>query len=132
VVTLDLTGAQLQCLLEQQFTVRRVLQPSSGVAYAVDPAGRTGAEADPCTGTRVPDDSVRLGGSPVDAAAVYRITVNSFLADGGDGFGVLGTGTNRAVGGADVDAFTQYLSAHQPLTPPATDRISGSVPGAGG
>ena len=110
-VTLDLTGAQLQCLLEQQFTVRRVLQPSAGVPYTVDPAGNTGPE--------------------VDAGATYRITVNSFLADGGDGFGVLRSGSNRAVSGLDVDAFAQYLSANRPISAPATDRIrtAGGAPG---
>jgi 5'-nucleotidase len=130
-VTMDLTGAQLQCLLEQQFAVRRVLQPSAGVAYAVDPAGTTGPAADPCAGTRVPDDTLRIGGAPVDPATPYRITVNSFLADGGDGFTALRDGTNRRVTGVDVDALSQYLSDNQPLAPPATDRIdaAGSVPG---
>ncbi|MGY1594867.1 bifunctional metallophosphatase/5'-nucleotidase, partial [Geodermatophilus sp. SYSU D00708] len=37
-VTLDLTGAQLQCLLEQQFQLERVLYPA-GISYRVDPAG---------------------------------------------------------------------------------------------
>jgi 5'-nucleotidase len=131
VVTLDLPGAQLQCLLEQQFTVHRVLQPSAGVAYTVDPAGNTGSEVDPCSGTRVPDDTVRIGGAPVDAGAIYRITANSFLADGGDGFGVLRSGSNRALSGLDVDAFAQYLSANRPISAPATDRIrtAGGAPG---
>ncbi len=53
--------------------------------------------------------------------------MNSFLADGGDGFAVLTRGHEPGRSAAlDVDAFAQYLSAHQPLTPPATDRISGS------
>ena len=65
-----------------------------------------------------------MWGKPeVDAGATYRITVNSFLADGGDGFGVLRPGSNRAVSGLDVDAFAQYLSANRPISAPATDRI---------
>jgi hypothetical protein len=64
-VTLDLTGAQLQCLLEQQFQVGRTLYPSATVSYVVDPAGTTAAAgADPCSGTRVPDDQVTIGGTP--------------------------------------------------------------------
>ena len=62
-VTLDLTGAQLQCLLEQQFAVGRVLQPGrDGLRRR---RGRRGPapEADPCAGTRVPDDTVRIGGT---------------------------------------------------------------------
>ena len=54
--------------------------------------------------------------------------MNSFLADGGDGFAVLRRGTNRVVGGVDVDAFAEYLSANRPTTPPPTDRISRTAP----
>jgi 5'-nucleotidase len=41
----------------------------------------------------------------------YRVTVNSFLAGGGDGFTVLTQGT-QAVNqpGFDVDALEDYLS----------------------
>jgi 2',3'-cyclic-nucleotide 2'-phosphodiesterase (5'-nucleotidase family) len=83
-----------------------------------------------CSGTRVPDDTVRIGGAPVDAGATYRITVSSFLADGGNGFGVLRSGSNRAVSGLAVDTFAQYLSADRPISAPATDRIrtAGSAP----
>ncbi len=124
-VTLDLTGAQLQCVLEQQFQVGRTLQPSSTVAYRVDPAGTSAAAgADPCTGTRVPDDSVTLGGQPVLAGSTYRVTVNSFLAGGGDGFTALTAGTGPVTGALDLDALTAYLGANSPVAVPADGRIS--------
>ncbi|MGY1624046.1 bifunctional metallophosphatase/5'-nucleotidase [Geodermatophilus sp. SYSU D00965] len=123
-VTLDLTGAQLQCLLEQQFQLERVLYPA-GISYRVDPAGTAAAAgADPCTGTRVPDGSVQIGGSPVTADATYRVTVNNFLAGGGDGFTVLTGGTNPVTGPIDLDAFTAYLGASSPVPAPALDRIA--------
>jgi 5'-nucleotidase len=122
-VTLDLTGAQLQCLLEQQFTVGRVLYPSATVSYRVDPAGTTGPAADPCAGSRVVDSSVTIGGTPVVAASTYRITVNNFLAGGGDGFTVLRGGTNAVTGDIDLDAFVDYLTASPQLSAPALDRI---------
>ena len=122
-VTLDLTGTQLQCLLEQQFTVGRTLYPSATVSYVVDPAGTTGPAADPCAGSRVVDSSVTLGGAPVLAGSTYRITVNNFLAGGGDGFSVLRGGTNAVTGSIDLDAFTDYLKASSPVTAPALDRI---------
>ncbi|MHA6616159.1 bifunctional metallophosphatase/5'-nucleotidase [Pseudonocardia sp. DLS-67] len=122
VTTLDVTGAQLDCLLEQQFVTERVLQPSATVHYSVREAGTPGTAADPCTGTKV--DGITIAGAPVDPGAAYRITVNSFLADGGDGFSVLTQGTNDVVGGADVDALAAYLGAHRPVAPPATDRIA--------
>lgn len=133
-VTLDLTGAQIQCLLEQQFQVGRVLSPSSTVSYTVDPDGTTAAPAtsttpaaDPCTGTRVIDETVTIGGAPLAENAVYRITVNSFLAGGGDGFSVLTGGTNTVTGAIDLDALTAYLTEHAPTSAPERDRISTSV-----
>jgi 5'-nucleotidase len=123
-VTLDLTGAQLQCLLEQQFQVGRTLYPSATVSYVVDLAGTTaGAGADPCSGTRVVDATVSIGGTPVTAGATYRVTVNNFLAGGGDQFSVLTGGTNAVTGDIDLDAFTAYLGARSPVAAPALDRI---------
>ncbi|RBY82518.1 bifunctional metallophosphatase/5'-nucleotidase [Geodermatophilus sp. TF02-6] len=124
-VTLDLTGAQLNCLLEQQYQVGRVLYASAGVTYSVDPAGTPAAAgADPCTGTRVVDSSLRIGGTPVPPEGVYRVTVNNFLAGGGDGFSVLTGGTNAVTGPIDLDAFTAYLGANSPVPAPALDRIT--------
>lgn len=124
-VTLDLTGAQLQCVLEQQLQVGRTLYPSATLTYAVDPAGTTAPPgADPCTGSRVPDATVAIGGVPVEAAATYRITVNNFLAGGGDGFSTLTAGTNRTTGPLDLDALIAYLDANRPLAAPTDDRIT--------
>ena len=120
--TLDLTGAQLDCLLEQQFVTERTLQPSGTVRYTVRQAGTPGTAADPCAGTKV--ENIVIGGVAVDPAATYRITVNSFLADGGDGFSVLTQGTDEVVGGPDLDALIGYFGANRPTAPPATDRIT--------
>ncbi|MGN9767555.1 bifunctional metallophosphatase/5'-nucleotidase [Micromonospora sp. SD12] len=122
-VTLDLTGAQLYCLLEQQFVTGRTLYPSSTVRYVVDPAGTTGTAADVCSGTRVVRGSLTLGGTAVTADATYRVTVNNFLSGGGDGFTVLTGGTNAVTGMIDLDAFVAYLTAESPVSAPALDRI---------
>lgn len=113
VVTMTLTGEQVDRLLEQQFQVNRVLLPSASVHYTWSASAPVG---DKVTG-------VTIGGQPLDPAASYRITVNSFLADGGDGFSVLREGTDRVVGGLDLDAFTAYLGANSPVSPPALTRI---------
>ena len=124
-VTLDLTGAQIQCLLEQQFTTAKTLYPSATVSYDVSSSGTTApAGSDPCSGTRVVDASVEIGGVPVVDTQIYRVTVNNFLAGGGDGFTVLTGGTNAVTGLIDLDAFTAYLGANQPVQAPALDRIS--------
>jgi 5'-nucleotidase len=71
--------------------------------------------------------NIAIGGVPVDPAASYRITVNSFLADGGDRFFVLREGTDRDGGALDLDAFeAQFAGTSQaaPLPTPALDRIT--------
>ncbi|MGN9778622.1 bifunctional metallophosphatase/5'-nucleotidase [Micromonospora sp. H33] len=121
--TLDLTGAQLYCLLEQQFVTGRTLQPSSTVRYVIDPNGTVAPAADPCAGTRIVRGSLAFGGVAVDTGATYRVTVNNFLAGGGDGFTVLRGGTNLVTGQIDLDAFVAYLTATSPVSAPALDRI---------
>jgi 5'-nucleotidase len=132
-VTLDLTGAQLQCLLEQQFQgINSPLYPSSTLTYDVDRAGTSAPAGTPttpasvaaCQGTRVPDSSVEINGVPVVSTQVYRITVNNFLAGGGDGFTVLRDATNQVTGAIDLDAFIAYLGANSPLSAPTDDRIT--------
>ncbi|MFF0367981.1 bifunctional metallophosphatase/5'-nucleotidase [Micromonospora sp. NPDC005087] len=131
-VTLDLTGAQLYCVLEQQFVTGRTLYPSATVGYVVDPNGTTGTAADPCVGTRVVRGSLTFGGTAVDTAATYRVTVNNFLAGGGDGFSALTGGTNLVTGQIDLDAFVAYLTAQSPVSAPTLDRIrtTAEVPAA--
>ena len=90
-VTMTLTGAQLLQLLEQQWqtaTRTRMLQVSRGFSYSWD-AGKP-------TGQRVVPGSLRLNGQPIAADARLRVTVNSFLASGGDNFTVLQAGHRRA------------------------------------
>ncbi|MEU8182927.1 bifunctional metallophosphatase/5'-nucleotidase [Micromonospora sp. NPDC049044] len=131
-VTLDLTGAQLYCVLEQQFVTGRTLYPSATVGYVVDPNGTTGTVADPCAGTRVVRGSLTIGGAAVDTAATYRVTVNNFLSGGGDGFSALTAGTNQVTGQIDLDAFVDYLTAQSPVSAPTLDRIrtTAEVPAA--
>ena len=123
-VTMDLTGAQLDCVLEQQYALARpvVLQPSSTVRYTVTPGATAGTAADPCSGQRV--SGLAIGGAPVDPATTYRVTVNTFLADGGDGFTQLRQGTGRVTTSVDLDAFVAHLQANPGVAPPATDRIT--------
>ncbi|MGY1916271.1 bifunctional metallophosphatase/5'-nucleotidase [Blastococcus sp. SYSU DS0973] len=124
-VTLDLTGEQLYCLLEQQFQVGRTLYVSDTVSYVVAPEGTTApAGAEPCTGTRVVKGSLAIGGEAVVTERTYRITVNNYLAGGGDGFTVLTEGANATTGPIDLDAFTAYLTAQSPVSAPSLDRIT--------
>jgi len=120
--TLTLTGAQIDAVLEQQWqpqtppnpTVVRILQPSAGFTYTWSQGAAIGSKV----------SDIRLNGTPIDPNASYRVSVNNFLADGGDGFTVLRSGTNRTGGVVDLDALTAYLQAHPNTAPPATNRIT--------
>jgi 5'-nucleotidase len=65
-----------------------------------------------------------LNGRRIDPAMGYRVTVNNFLAVGGDGFTVLKEGTAPQFGIYDVDALYAYFRANGPIAPTATDRIA--------
>jgi 5'-nucleotidase len=123
-VTLDLTGAQLYCMLEQQYTVGKILQPSDSVSYSVSASGTTAPVSDPCAGSRIVDGSLLIDGAAVVESQTYRVTVNNFLAGGGDGFTVLQGGTDAVTGPIDLDAFTAYLGVNSPVSAPALDRIT--------
>jgi len=93
----------------------RILQPSAGFTYSYDTTK--------ALGDRV--SNMALNGTPIDPAASYRVTVNNFLADGGDGFTALKAGTDRVTQtGFDVDALAQYIGAHSPVAPGPADRIT--------
>lgn len=120
-VTLSLTGAQIDTLLEQQFDnpvagQSRILQVSSGFNYSWSSSAPTGSKVDPA--------SITLNGVAIDPAATYRVTVNSFLADGGDRFFVLPQGTNRLGGVVDTDALEAYFTASSPVAPGPQNRIT--------
>lgn len=117
-VTLTLTGEQLKTLLEQQWSAAqperaRMLQPSTGFSYAWD-GGRP-------RGNRVVPESMRLDGRAIAADQRYRVTVNSFLADGGDNFRVLREASERVGGPLDIDALTEFLRTRSELRPLAPD-----------
>ncbi|AXQ30374.1 bifunctional metallophosphatase/5'-nucleotidase [Solimonas sp. K1W22B-7] len=120
-VTMTLTGAQIDTLLEQQFDnpavgQSRFLQISAGFSYSWDNAAAVGAKVDPAT--------IRINGVAVDPAASYRVTVNSFLATGGDRFFVLASGSERLGGAQDIDALVDYFRARTPLAPGPQNRIT--------
>lgn len=121
-VTLTLSGAQIKTLLETQFanclgqtSFDRILQVSKGLTY--------NWSAGAACGNKV--SSIALNGVAIDPTASYRVTVNSFLADGGDAFAVLKDGTARLGGAVDTDAFEAYLQANPAgVAPGAQNRIT--------
>lgn len=118
-VTMTLTRAQLVALLEQQWagqTSPRIMQVSRGFSYSWD-NGRP-------AGQRVVADSLRLNGQPIAPDARLRVTVNAFMASGGDNFLVLKDGTERRTGVMDIDALEQFVKANPTIAPGALNRIT--------
>jgi 5'-nucleotidase len=68
--------------------------------------------------------SLRLNGVPIEADARVRVTVNGFLAGGGDNFSVLRQGTEVRTGMMDVDAFEWHVKANPGMVPGTLDRIT--------
>ena len=121
-MTKSLTGTQLLEILEQQFAGPEIelLSPSAGFSFTYDP-GRA-------AGQRIL--SATLNDQPIDPAANYRVTMNSFLASGGDGFATFAEGIEAVTGPLDLDAMEAWF-ALQPVTPvPAEKRavVAGSQP----
>lgn len=121
-VTMTLTGAQVKTVLEQQWAVRSGVESflhlgiSEGLTFSYSPSAPLGS--------RILADTLKLDGVLVDPAATYRVTVNSFLADGGDSFVELRNGTARTGGGVDLDELINYFGANPNLVAPTPNRAT--------
>jgi len=114
------TGQQIYDVLNQQFNnpatgQNRIMLPSSNVRYQWS-----------ATDKKVIDGTVSFdsGATFIDKAATYRVSMNNFMADGGDGYTVFKSCTQPLGGDVDLDAFTRYLGAHSPVAPPPLNRIT--------
>jgi 5'-nucleotidase len=107
-VVMDLSGAQLRNLLEQQWqrpsaSGATILQVSQGLSYTWD-------ETRPA-GQRLVPGSLKFMGKPVDDKQSYRVVANNFLAEGGDNFPEFAKGTNRVdTQIVDLDALSDYIA----------------------
>ena len=112
---IDLTGEQVDLLLEQQFYPRGSrpmlrLGLSANVQYVFDAAA--------AAGSRVSD--IFIDGDRVDPAAneTYTVAGNAFLLAGGDAFTVFQQGTNYVdTGIIDLQVLIDYFLSHDPVAP---------------
>ena len=117
-VTLSLSGEQLRTVLEQQWLNQarpRILQVSQGFEYQWD--------AQRAPGDRVLADSLRLNGQAVLPQQLVRVTVNAFLAAGGDNFTALTQGADARTGVMDIDAFEAWFQRGESTLPRHGERI---------
>jgi 5'-nucleotidase len=129
-VTMTLTGRQLKTLLEQQFAACRkesgdsVMQVSSSLKITWSAHGPACAKIVDVTFTptdmgAVPPVATGAAEAVVRAGAVlqpdrrWRISVNSFMASGGDAFAVLLEGADVRGGDQDIDALVAYLGRYK-------------------
>jgi 5'-nucleotidase len=134
-MSLNLTGAQIARLLEEQWeapnhtaktnpatgTVGRILGVSSGLTYTYDNATPAGAVKG--SGARIVSGSIRINGAALDPAKSYKVITNSYMATGTapDNFTTMaGQGTNKLdTKMLDLDAFIAYFRANANVTSPA-------------
>jgi 5'-nucleotidase len=121
VVVKTCTGQQIYDVLNQQFNnpaagSNRIMLPSGNVRYQWTTVG----------GPHIVDGTVSFDGGTtfIDKAASYRVSMNNFMADGGDNYTVFKSCTQPLGGAVDLDAFAAYLSAHSPVAPPVLNRIT--------
>jgi 5'-nucleotidase len=122
-VTKTMTGQMLNDVLEQQFQgcqgqtlTTRFLQVSSTFSYESNPAAATCAD-------RI--GRMWVNGVEVQPADTFRVTMNNFLAFGGDGFTVFNQGSNALGGAQDIDALVAYFAENEPsgIAVPPLNRI---------
>jgi 5'-nucleotidase len=120
-VTMTLTGAQLKTALEQQFVGcgqpaggQKILQVSAGFTYSWSASAACGGKI----------SNMKLNDVPIAPSATFRVTVNNFLAGGGDNFTAFKDGTDLVTGRIDLDAFVDYLGDNSPVAPGPQNRIT--------
>jgi 5'-nucleotidase len=121
-VAMDLTGAQIKSLLEEQWQPTGASRPflklglSEALSYVYDPTAARGEHI----------TAINFNGELLDAAATYRVTANSFLAGGGDNFFTFADGTNRTdTGKIDLQSMVDYFVAFPVNSPPLEQRAIG-------
>ncbi len=120
-VTKSFTGRQLKALLEQQFdgqSFDQAFSPSAGFSFGFDLSRPLGS--------RVFDAA--LNGAPIEDARTYRVTMNSFLAGGGDSFTIFRDGGNALNGAVDLEATEEWLRAAESRAFPAISRVRNLTP----
>ncbi|MPZ81587.1 MAG: ExeM/NucH family extracellular endonuclease [Actinophytocola sp.] len=126
VVTKTYTGAEVKQVLEEQWQPAGASRPvlhlgvSKGFTYTYLP--------DNPAGQRI--TSMTLNGTAISPTGTYRVTVNSFLAAGGDNFFTLAGGTDRATtGDNDLTMLTDHIADNSPVTADTVFRSSVGQPG---
>ena len=123
-VTMNLTGAQIKQVLEQQWQPTGASRPflklgvNRALTYTYDPGAARGSHI----------SEMLLDGVPIDPAATYSVGANSFLASGGDNFLTFRDGANKADSGKiDLQSMVDWFAEFVTATPDLAQRSVGVV-----
>jgi 5'-nucleotidase len=127
-VTMTLAAQDIKNVLEQQFAgcrgqgaaTTRVMLASAGLRYTWDGAKPCDARIREVTLTTrggATETLVDADGRLPQPGKTYRVTVNNFMASGGDGFTTFTAGTQLLGGAQDIDALTAYLGSFKAPRP---------------
>ncbi len=113
----DLTGAQLKQVLEQQWQRDENGNVPTRSFLALGLSDNLNVTYDP---TRPEGDritSITIDGAPVSASKTYTVSTFSFLGTGGDNFRAFTDGTHRDTGLIDRDLWIAYLQDNPAIGP---------------
>lgn len=117
-VTQSLSGAELKAVLEEGLDnnqPNQILSSSAGFAFSYDLSRPVGDRVVAMT----------LDGKPIDPATTYRVTTNSFLANGGDSFSTFARQRFAAIAPiTDIEALEAWLSHDTPRAVPEDSRAT--------
>lgn len=134
-VNMDLTGAQIETVLEQQWQrdannklpsrpfLRLGVSEGFTYTYTQRTVTETPTNGDPAyQALKGEVTGMWLHGEPIEPAATYSVTVNSFLSTGGDNFRALANGTGKQdTGKVDLEAMVDYMAEFGTTDPVGVD-----------
>lgn len=119
VLTVSLTGAQLDAVLEQQWQAQAdgstkfaPLAISGNATYTFDTTKPIGDRG-----------NLSIDGKALDPARTYRVAALAYTVIGADGYSAFKAYTNPVRTNTDHETFAAYLRAHQTLTPSPLTRM---------
>ena len=115
-VTLALRGGDLRAAIEQGLTLKAGMVQVSGMKARYDMKRAAGSRL----------LSLEVGGAPMDDEKTYRVTTNSFLAEGGDGYASLARGKKVREDPLISEVLSDYIRREKRVSPPDPGRLVSS------
>jgi 2',3'-cyclic-nucleotide 2'-phosphodiesterase / 3'-nucleotidase / 5'-nucleotidase len=114
-VKMNVSGQVIKTLLEQQWGSKVRIMPISGLKVTYDDSR--------AAGDRIVS-IVKNDGTPVEMDKTYSITVNNYMAGGGDGYAILATITDKTIDVVDLDALVNYIKEKGTVNPQIEGRVT--------